>query len=496
MENQQLDWKETWHDEYLKWICGFANAHGGTLVIGKNDKGDTIGVKNAVKLMEDLPNKIRSTMGIVVDVNLSQENGLDTIEINVPAYPNVISYRGKYYRRTGSTIQELSGYDLDSLLLGKYGRTYDSRPIPHIKISDFWHDAFDIFRKKAVTSKRLSDEDVSLTDEELLHSLSLIENKHLTLAALLVFHQTPQKWCIGAYVKIGYFNDEAEIIYQDELNGALVGMADKVVETIFTKYFIGRIRYEGIQRIDDYPMPRYALREAVMNALVHRDYSTGTPVQIRIYDNQVTIANDCCLSEGTTLTGLINAHKSVSINPLIAAAIFRSGQIEAWGRGLERIIKLCLEDNLPEPQFIITPRTFTIRFQIRENKMNSPDNENDIESKDGINENKDGINYKTPDNFGLNFGINDKTPEDFGLNFGLNDKTPEDFGLNFGLNETQQKIVVLIKENPYVKAQEMALKMNLTIRIVQHNIKILKDKGIINRIGSKKTGYWKILNVF
>ncbi|MDR2970795.1 MAG: putative DNA binding domain-containing protein, partial [Bacteroidales bacterium] len=255
MENQQLEWKETWKDEYLKWLCGFANAQGGTLVIGKNDKGNVVGVENAKKLLEDLPNKIRSTMGVVADVSLRNESGLDLIEIFVPAYPNAISYHGKYYLRSGSTNQELSGYALDSLLMEKYGRTYDSMPLPHITIDDFWHDAFDIFRKKAVASKRLTAEDVAISDKELLHSLNLIENDYLLLAAALVFHQTPQQWCIGTYVKIGYFVDNAEILYQDELNGALVGMADKVVDTIFTKYFIGRIRYEGLQRIDDYPMP-------------------------------------------------------------------------------------------------------------------------------------------------------------------------------------------------------------------------------------------------
>ena len=112
MESQQLEWKEAWHDEYLKWICGFANAQGGMLVIGKNDKGEILGVKNAEKLLEDLPNKIRSTMGIVVDVHIHNENGLDFIAICVPAYPNAISYHGKYYLRSGSTNQELSGYAL------------------------------------------------------------------------------------------------------------------------------------------------------------------------------------------------------------------------------------------------------------------------------------------------------------------------------------------------------------------------------------------------
>ncbi|MDR1878241.1 MAG: putative DNA binding domain-containing protein [Bacteroidales bacterium] len=440
MENQVLEWKETWHDEYLKWICGFANAHGGTLVIGKNDNGEIIGITDAKKLLENLPNKIRSTMGIVVDINLKSEDALDFIEINVPSHPNAISYRGKYYLRSGSTNQELSGYALDAMLLEKYGRTHDAKPLPHVSIGDFWHDAFDLFRKKAVASKRLAEEDVAISDEELLHALNLTENGYLLLAAILAFHQTPQRWCIGAYIKIGYFADDTEILYQDELNGALVGMADKVMEIIFTKYFIGHIHYTGLQRIDNYPMPRAALREAVMNALVHRDYSTGSPIQIRVYNDRVTIANDCRLPEGTTLSKLVSAHKSVSINPLIAGVMFRSGQIEAWGRGIERIIKLCIEDKLPEPEFIITQRTFTISFHIRDNRH--------VEET-----------AKLPDE---------------------------------PINEKQKQIVDLINLNPKITVNEMVDMIGLSQRTIKYAIQSLKRSGILERIGARRNGYWKV----
>ena len=59
-ERETVEWKETWHDEYLKWICGFANAQGGKLLIGENDRGEPIGVQNARKLLEDIPNKVRN----------------------------------------------------------------------------------------------------------------------------------------------------------------------------------------------------------------------------------------------------------------------------------------------------------------------------------------------------------------------------------------------------------------------------------------------------
>ena len=113
MEHQQVEWKESWRDEYLKWICGFANAQGGVLHIGRNDKGAVVGLENPKKLLEDIPNKIDHHLGIVADIDLLEENGLPYICITVPPYPNAISYQGKHYYRTGGTLQTLTGNALD-----------------------------------------------------------------------------------------------------------------------------------------------------------------------------------------------------------------------------------------------------------------------------------------------------------------------------------------------------------------------------------------------
>jgi len=170
VENQNIEWKESWRDEYLKWICGFANAQGGRLEIGRNDKGALIGLPGAKRLLDELPNKIRTTMGIVADVNLCREAGFEYIVIEVMAHPNAISYRGKYYLRSGSTNQELTGFALDELILRKHGRTWDSAPVPRVKTGDFYNDAFDIFRKKAISSERLTPEDVAVSNEQLLRA--------------------------------------------------------------------------------------------------------------------------------------------------------------------------------------------------------------------------------------------------------------------------------------------------------------------------------------
>ena len=96
-ESQNIEWKSKWKDEYLEWICGYANAQGGKIYIGCDDEGNVIGLSNARKLLEDIPNKVRDAMGIIVVVNLLTESGKDYIEIDVPTYPIGISCKGAYY---------------------------------------------------------------------------------------------------------------------------------------------------------------------------------------------------------------------------------------------------------------------------------------------------------------------------------------------------------------------------------------------------------------
>ena len=120
-ECQNIEWKETWSDEYLKWICGFANAQGGKLYIGVDDSEKVVGVANAKRLLEDIPNKIVTTLGIVPQVNLISENGLDYLEIVVSPSNIPIAYHGAYYVRSGSTKQELKGAALQSFFSGRWG---------------------------------------------------------------------------------------------------------------------------------------------------------------------------------------------------------------------------------------------------------------------------------------------------------------------------------------------------------------------------------------
>ncbi|MFH1124164.1 MAG: ATP-binding protein, partial [Pseudomonadota bacterium] len=91
-ESQHIEYKESWRDEFLKWISGFANADGGVLHIGRNDKGVVRGLPTAAKLLEDIPNKVRDILGIMVQVNLREQAGKEYLEIAVEPYPYPVSY--------------------------------------------------------------------------------------------------------------------------------------------------------------------------------------------------------------------------------------------------------------------------------------------------------------------------------------------------------------------------------------------------------------------
>ncbi len=173
-ESQNIEWKESWRNECLKWICGFANAQGGKIYIGTNDDGTVIGIKDSKKLMEDIPNKVRDVLGIIVDVNLLTEDGKDYIEICVNPNTYPVNYQGEYHYRSGSTKQLLKGQALNQFLLKKTGITWDSVPIQGAAIKDLRNDSFDIFREQAVKSKRMDELDIRVSNEQLLDRLNLI----------------------------------------------------------------------------------------------------------------------------------------------------------------------------------------------------------------------------------------------------------------------------------------------------------------------------------
>ncbi|MPR37433.1 ATP-binding protein [Salmonirosea aquatica] len=363
-ESQTIEWKESWRDEYLGWICGYANAKGGTLFIGKDDTGRVVGVVKAKKLLEDLPNKIRDVLGIMADVELRSENGLDYIAVIVEPYPYPVNYRGEYHYRTGSTKQVLKGTSLNKFLLNKSGLKWDTLPVPGVPIDDLDHVAFKLFRDSAARAKRLDERELAVSNEELLDALHLFDRDQLKRAAVLLFHSKPERFVTGAYVKIGFFGESAtDLKFQDEVKGSLLRQVEGTMDLLTTKYMQAAIRYEGIQRVEEYPYPVKALREAVVNAIAHKDYSSGNPVQIRVFPARLEIYNQGHIPVEWSLEKFLGKHPSQPANPDIANTFFRAGFIEQWGRGIQLILTECEAHGIPRPSFNIHFDGLEIRFK-------------------------------------------------------------------------------------------------------------------------------------
>lgn len=435
IEDQNTEWKESWHDDYLKWVCGFANAQ---------------------KLLEDLPNKIRDLLGIMVDINLKSKNGKDYLQIDVEPYPAPINLRGRYYTRSGSTKQELKGAALNKFLLGKLGRHWDDMPVPYASIKDLDATAFDYFRTAAAKSGRMDATVLSDTNKAIIDNLQLREGRFLRAAAVLLFHKNPEQFVPGAYVKIGFFRSESDLAYQDEVHGNLFEQAKKTLDLLTTKYMKAYIHYEGVRRIDKLLFPRDALREVLHNALVHRDYTSGVPIQIRVYEDRIRFYNDGCLPDGWTVKKLLKKHKSDPHNPLIAGAFFRSGDIEAWGRGIETIRGACQEHGADFPVFESEPTSMMVEFKGKVPEA-AASGKTSVEGRKSVGDGSEAPRVKTR-------------------------------------VKTRVKILDILRADPSATRQELAEELGISVKGIDWQISNLKQEGKLRRIGPDKGGRWEILD--
>jgi ATP-dependent DNA helicase RecG len=282
----------------------------------------------------------------------------------------------------------------------------------------------------------------------------------LTIAAVLLFHAHPEKWVVGAYTKIAYFENNADIAYQDVVSGPLIAQPDRAVDFIYTKYLKAAISYEGIRRIESYPYPRTAMREAVLNAIANKHYEQGAPVQIRVYDDQILMFNDGSLPENWTVDTLLKPHKSVPYNPLIANVYFLAGYIESWGRGIEKMLTACEDDGIPQPEFDVTTGDIKLTFTTVPERVFHLTREDTTSIKD----------------------------TDLGHSGGQNvldnvlDKTQVQYGA----------ILTQIEHRPRITTAELAAVLGMSERQVRRKIKELKDLSAIKRIGSDRNGYWSV----
>jgi len=245
-ESQHVEYKSTWRDEYLKWICGFANASGGIIYIGIDDNGTVAGIDNHNELLEQLPNKFRDILGVYAEVNLLSERNKYYLEIIVPRFDVPISVRGKYYVRTGSTLQELKGPTLNEFILKRTGKTWDDIPEQRASVDDIDETTVKQFLKDARIVKRINvEDDISIPD--LLEKLRLFEDGQLKRAAIVLFGKDPGKFYPNMAVKIGKFGEsDADLKFHEVVESNLIQIKEQIGEILNTKFLIHPIDFVGM----------------------------------------------------------------------------------------------------------------------------------------------------------------------------------------------------------------------------------------------------------
>ncbi|MCL2284358.1 MAG: DeoR family transcriptional regulator [Fibromonadales bacterium] len=230
------------------------------------------------------------------------------------------------------------------------GKKSDEILTPKVSVLELQQETFEFFKKKGLCCKRLDEKCLYDSPEQLLKNLNLIDNGNLKQAALLFFHNEPENFITGTYIKVGFFHSKGDLQFQDEIRGNLFEQVERTMELLLTKY-------------TPCEWPEAALREALLNAVTHKDYAGCTPIQIRVYPDKIKIWNEGRLPENWTIQNLLQEHSSRPYNPDIANMFFRSGYAESWGRGISKIIELCVQAGLPAPDFKIENSDFLVTFK-------------------------------------------------------------------------------------------------------------------------------------
>ena len=269
------------------------------------------------------------------------------------------------------------------------------------------------------------------------------DNGHLKNAALLLFGKDPARYFPLCDFRIGRFvADEADLLFQDVIGGDIIRMADRIVEVLKSKYLISPIHYEGLQRIEPLEIPEDALREAIFNAIVHKDY-TGVHIQMRVYNDRVELWNSGKLPDELTPEKLRERHSSYPRNKNIAEVFYRAGFIESWERGYEKIANALKAAGLPEAK--VEDAEGGVRITIfRKNSV--PNGEQ----------------------------VHQSSPKSSPM-------SPKDI------------IIAMIQENPKVTIAKMAERLDIGVRAVKKHIAALEDAKVIDRFGPPRTGHWVII---
>lgn len=367
-ESETVEWKQSLGEwkEIVETCAAFATAQGGTVYVGISPNGEVVGIDVGKGTLEDIINKIASNTSprLVPSVSTTTKNSKTVINVLVKDAPSKPVWAfNRPLRRSGRSNQRLSQEEAMQLFMDSRNLTWDTTILDGPTIKDVDLNAVRRFLELANAERRWSVSPKTPA-EKVLSQLGLCQGKRLKVAGLLLFGRNPQQYMTQAMVRCARFKGITEIHFIDMkvIQGNIVDQLEQAMTFIERNIRMGA-EIKGLRREDQWEYPLDALREALVNAICHRDYTSPANVQVRIFDDRLEIWNPGELPAGMTVGDLRKEHESKPHNRLIANAFFLIKYVEQFGTGIRRIIDDCQSRGLPEPEFRVRAGTFIAIFR-------------------------------------------------------------------------------------------------------------------------------------
>jgi ATP-dependent DNA helicase RecG len=433
-ESETVEFKASFGDEALETLGAFANAGGGVLLIGVEPTGKVGGVSVGKKTLEDWANRIQESTDPRLQPSISkiEHGGKTVIAIRVePTAAGPVSVRGRFFRRVGRTNQRMSHEEIVQRLLKASGLSWDAsvesratrEDLDKKRIRDYVAVLHQIGRRPIPTR---------VSEREVLSKLDLLAGERPTRASILLFGKAPTRFFPSAFIKLGRFRSPTLIVDDRQVFGTLLSQVEETMawlrERLQTRFEVtGRPQREVIW---EYPLE--AVREAIVNAVCHRDYLSSAHIQVRLYDDRLEVWNPGGLPAPLTPADLLRDHDSIPRNPKIATAFFFAGLVEQWGTGTIRMAAALREAGLPPPTFD-AETVGRFRVMIRQ------------------------------------------------------DPFTETFLQELGLNNRQLQLVAFIRQHGGITNRDYRQISGLSDETVRKEIKQLRDHGVIEAVGKGRS---------
>jgi ATP-dependent DNA helicase RecG len=430
-ETETVEFKASFDKETIETAVAFANTKGGIILIGVSDKGRINGIQIGKETLKDWVNQISQSAEprIIPEIEIEEIDRKIIAVVQIKEFPiKPVSLKGRCFRRIKNSNRIMQPHEIGEMHFQSTGMSWDKLSVTNASPNDI--DIEKIKKYIEITRdggrRKIGSAEKPL---QVLKKLELIKNGNPTWAAILLFHNYPQHFLSQGVIHCGKFKEEAVIIDDRMIEGTIIEQIEETRDFIRKNINVKFVMTGKPAREEVWDYPLEALREAIINAVCHRDYTASSNTEVRIYDDRLSVWNPGGLPLGLTLEDLYKPHPSILRNKGIGGVFYDMGLIEQWGSGIDKMRNACLRAGIPKPKFE-EDNGFRVIFR--------------------------------------------------------KDIYTEEYLQTLGLNERQIKAVIYVKQKGKIANREYREMFNIKNRMALIELSDLCDKRILTRVG--KTG--------